>query len=739
MKNKVSTTALASLLLIDVAVAQGEDGRSAVSLEEIVVTARRQTESLQDTPVAVSALNASSLEKYGINRVQDLQFTVPNLQISSPYGDSQPNFTLRGIGPANQFQINTASPIGLYIDEVYQAFRPTQGLQMFDLERVEVVKGPQGTLFGRNTTAGAISLFTKQPELDGNANGYILGEYGNFNRYKFEGASDLTFAEDKLGLRVAFSHRYGDGQIKNAGQGDDFASVDSTAARAILRYLPTDRVDMSMSVTYSEDDPIPTPVYQVGLLDAEGRDAYGYSRFVEGLDTFEAESDDTKEFFAKTTAATFRLIVDLDQFVLTSVTSYSESKQRQRTDCDGTPNPVCYFGANVDADEFSQDIRVNYTGDAITWVAGLYYGEDTMDGDDNTSGFFINPDGTGGTNFRYDFHQKRSSYAAYFEGNYSLTEKLNLSLGGRQTWDSNELSDYQNFLLDSRGGQPIAITVPFSPVLDTSLRVPSQEEDESYFSWRAILDYHFADDVMGYVTYSKGFRSGNFNAQAFASADELVYIGPEKADHYELGMKSSFFDNRLNVNTALFWVDYQNQQILDTVGVNNTLVGLKGTIKGLEVETQAAVTETLTVTANLGVLESEYDEGQVSAGPVDGQDFPFAPDMTFQLGFDWDALVTDSGVLIVSANISYTGEYTYLPSGSQGLAPNSRFKDGADDYWLVNARLSYQSGDFEVSLWGKNLTEEEYFPYFINTQPLGYDYAILGAPRTYGLTVKYNF
>jgi len=631
-------------------------------LEDIIVTARRSEERLQDVPVAVSAVSAAGLERLGIARAQDLQAAVPSLQISSPYGDSQPNFTLRGIGPANQFQINTASPIGLYIDEVYQAFRPTQGLQMFDLDRVEVVKGPQGTLFGRNTTAGAISLFTRQPKLNGRAEGYVTAGYGNFNRYTVEAATDVTMVEDQLGLRVAVSHQNGDGAIRNVGTGPDYRSLNSFAARATLRAKPTDTLDIALTGSYSWDNPVPSSIYAVGI-GLGATNPFGYSRA--NLGDFEAQTNDDQRFLARNATGTLRVTWDLNPVTITSVTSYGESIQRQRTDCDGSPISLCYFRANIDASEFSQDLRANYRGGPIKLVVGLYYGTDKLVSHDSGAGFFVE---AGGPNYSYNYRQSRKSYAIYGELTYSVTDRLNLSLGGRLTHDSNTLADYQNFLLDQRGGVPVAVTVPASPVLDLGVTVPTQKHGETYLPWRAIVDYKVTPDIMLYASYSRGYRSGNYNAQAFNSTAELVYIGPEKADNYEAGFKSSFLNRRVRLNGSIFLTNYRNQQVLDTVGgFLNSLIGLDGRIKGFEIEAQAVVTDRLTLNANFGLLRSRYKDGFVNAGfNVRGHEFPFAPRETVQAGFVWKPIENDVGTLTLSGNAAYTGRYQYLPEGSQG-------------------------------------------------------------------------
>jgi iron complex outermembrane receptor protein len=210
--------------------AQDSQEASSVGLGEIVVTATKRSENLQDVPVSISAIGAEQLASRGVTASADLATVVPNLQVSSQYGETSPNFSMRGVGVANEFTANTASPIGVYIDEVNQSYRYTHGLQLFDLERVEVLRGPQGTLFGRNTTGGAIAMYTRKPSL-GDQNAYFTVGYGNYDRWKLQGAFEITPVEDKVGLRVSFNRLKGDGYFKEVdkvrGARDSYGTADS--------------------------------------------------------------------------------------------------------------------------------------------------------------------------------------------------------------------------------------------------------------------------------------------------------------------------------------------------------------------------------------------------------------------------------------------------------------------------------------------------------------------------------
>ena len=266
--------------------------QAAGGLEEIVVTATRRSENLQNVPVAVSAISSTALRAQGVFETSDLNHSIPNLQVSSPYGKQQPNFSVRGIGVGTEFNANAASPVGVYVDEVYQAFRASHGQQLYDLNQIEVVKGPQGTLYGRNTTGGAINFITRAPEL-GRANGFITAGYGNYHRFNAEGAVEVTPSTDKFGIRLAFTYVDSDPYIRNVlpaglnrsaaggASGLNFNSgrspggYQSKGIRLTVRLKPTDDVDLSLKGYYGRSVGGTEPPIPIGQT--KGSDTISYT------------------------------------------------------------------------------------------------------------------------------------------------------------------------------------------------------------------------------------------------------------------------------------------------------------------------------------------------------------------------------------------------------------------------------------------------------------------------------
>lgn len=313
-------------------------------LETIVVTAQKREQNLQDVPAAVSAIGGETLRTRGITETSDLMGAIPSLQVTTPYGRTQPNFSLRGISVANEFSASTASPVGVYVDEVYQSFRASHGLQLYDIDRVEVLRGPQGTLYGRNTTGGAISFFTRKPDL-GEANGYLTAGYANYDTFTVQGAAEATLVPDILGVRVAGTFAKGDGWQRNVLPGNerDLGTTDTIGGRISIRFRPDPDLDINLKLYAAKDDPWGTAPYAGGQL-AGGQDALGYSRydpqpFLGGrlLRDNEVAVDRVGKNISKSKGIALNIKWDVsDQFSVTSITGYDTGDYiNNPDDCDG--------------------------------------------------------------------------------------------------------------------------------------------------------------------------------------------------------------------------------------------------------------------------------------------------------------------------------------------------------------------------------------------------------------------
>lgn len=416
------TTPPADPSAVDPAQADATTPNTQAGLADIIVTATRRNERLQDVPVAVAAITSQALTNKGVFDTSDLNGAIPNLTVSSPYGKQQPNFSVRGVGVGTEFNANAASPVGVYVDEVYQAFRSSHGQQLYDLDQIEVVKGPQGTLYGRNTTGGAINFITNAPELAGE-NGYFTAGYGNYNRYTMEGAVEVTPITDVLGIRLAGSYVNSDAYVHNrlpvglntsaAGgasglnlnSGLQPGGVQSTALRLTVRFKPSDRIDLSVKVYGGEarggtESQITTGQSKTndvvdftspnflfgglfGALAPAGLVPPSYSNSANGGNDQNVFTDTIGRARSSASGVVFNAKITLaENLRLISVTDYDGGiyEQFPTTDCDGTPLRLCAIGYGAKFHAFNQDARLDYSGDRLKLILGGYYGRDYLNG-----------------------------------------------------------------------------------------------------------------------------------------------------------------------------------------------------------------------------------------------------------------------------------------------------------------------------------------------------------------------
>ena len=860
----LSSTSTAALAEASAAAASGPGAVATASagtrLEEVVVTATRRSENLQKVPMAVSAISSSTLKKAGVFETSDLNHSMPNLQVSSPYGKQQPNFSLRGVGVGTEYNANAASPVGVYVDEVYQAFRASHGQQLYDLNQVEVVRGPQGTLYGRNTTGGAINFITRQPTLAG-TNGYITLGYGDYSRATAEGAIEFTPVEDKLGIRLAGTYVHNDTYVQNllpAGlnkstpglpEADAYGNqstgrqpgiTESWGFRAEVRYKPTSRIDLLLKgyaaeATGGTETPIAAgqsttsdvinytnPAFLLsGLFSAlapAGLLPTSYSAAANGLNSQQVQADTVGKAATRSEGVVFTGRISLtDDLKFINVLGYDSGFYEQdNTDCDATPLRLCAIGYRSRFDAWNEDARLDYSHGRLKAILGAYFGHDSIVSDNSPDFFnilsdvrqalglpasYFNPAGNfngtllpatalpTGIRATQHYRQVRESYAVYSEENLKITSTISLTGGVRYTHDKDEYLDGMSTFYDDAGVarlitvsnyaggayflQPVTnaagvVVLPSFP----SLGIPmpgglSKTGASGEVTGRAILDWHPTDQSMLYASFSHGYRAGTFNGLAYAKPSQVYFVQPETVNAYELGFKSRWLEDRLQLNGAVFYYDYQGQQaqVVDSTATAN-LVSLNGKLYGLELEAQYAPIRTLHLNAALGLLHSAYDHGTCPAaqivtappqvgncvasgtGNVDigGDPFPYAAKSSLNLGFDWDVAKIGQGTLSLHGDANYTGKFYYDVFGDYSKTPELRllaqgvFHNGGGDDWVGNARLTYAAGKYSASLWVKNITDTTYFPYGISIEQLfGNGYRVRAEPRTFGAEVSARF
>ena len=707
---------------------------------DVIVTAQRREQSVQSVPIAISAIAGNTLTTKGITNSANLAAAVPNLQVSSPYGSTQPNFSLRGISVANEYNANQASPIGVYVDDVYLASRTAHGMGLFDLERVEVLRGPQGTLFGRNTTGGAINFITKAPTLGGNE-GYVEGGYGNFNTYTAQAAIETTMVEDQLGLRISGNFAKGDGQIRNVfAGGRDANSQDTLQGRATLRIRPGDGpLDIKLKVYGGRDRGTQAAVH--GLLPFRaGLDFFQINENRIGLNRTEAYGGSATIAYELSPALTF-----------TSITSRDGGRQNLQQAADGSPLDVLDINWQSRFQQFSEEARFNYNGSRLKLVGGAFYGWDEVVTDNTFNiGQALGPNVNGG--FYQHYRQVRRSYAVFAQGDYDLTSRLVLTLGARYTWDRSQYRDGVAYLFagDIGGAQlPLATTVPCPGVAGSCPYNPaarfSLDGRNNALTGRVSLSYTFDSGTLVYASYNRGYRSGAFNGGGYTSSAGINYIAPERVNAYEVGLKGRYFDRALTLSAAAFYYDYNNQQVQDTrPGPVSFLVNApKAQVYGAEGEARLRVAPAVTLTAAAGYLHSTYKTLTLQNTVLDGNDLPFAPRFTAQGGADLTLFRNGGDSLTVSPSVAYFSRQYFSPFNAiNALGSTQRNSElQQDGYAKVNLTAALTLGRFTLKAFANNLLNARVYAYGLDLRGAGFPYNFLvpSTPRTYGGSVRVAF
>lgn len=712
------------------AYAQGADvAADSIAVEEVIVTAAKRAQNLQDVPISVSAITGDALAKGRVTQVDELVTRVPNLQLSSTVGDNAPIFALRGVSMSD-YSLNQSSPVATYYDEVYKGNFALLGVSMFDLERVEVLRGPQGTLYGKNTTGGAVNLITRAPKL-GQTTGNLSAGYGNYDRIDLSGAINLPLGETAA-LRVAGTFANADGWFENVLPGEpDMQSVSEYGLRASLLFEPSDGVQFILRGSTSYQNPRNYGIY----AQPEGVNRPGL-----GKRQIAANVTDRREARTYSLSLTGNFDVS-DTLTVTSITSWDKGRLSIYEDTDGQASQLLEIPYLDRAEQFAQDLRLTSDFDGpLNFILGAYYNrEEVFNQATLEIGKDIDSDGAPGVTdadcaigfpvgclLDNSFDQVKESFAAYSDVSFELTEALTLRGGLRYTHDKGR---QKNARADAFGanGALVANLIPPSSL--------GYETDN--LSGKIGLDYTLPSGALLYGNYSRGYRGRSFNAQAFFDPSELSIAKAETVDAFEVGAKSQFADRRVTLNMAAFYYRYENQQFLnvDPATAAQTLGNIpRSRIMGGEVELTARPTEHLTFRGGLGLLDTKIEKGIVSGVDVSGNELANAPAATLSTGVDATVMDGDKGKLSLHGDLSYSSSQFFE------VLNISRLKQ--DGYALVSAHIDWESSDgrWNASVWGKNLTDEFYFASRIDLLTgFGLDYNHVGAPRTYGVTVGYAF
>ncbi|BFM16897.1 TonB-dependent receptor [Maricurvus nonylphenolicus] len=706
---------------------------SAFTLEEIVVTAQKREQSMQDVGIAINAFDGETMEAMGVVNSNEIAAKTPNLNIMSPAGEGGVvSVFIRGIG-LNDFALNNTGPVGFYVDDSAIGSSNGQLTTLFDVERVEVLKGPQGTLFGRNTTGGALNIVSNKPTDEFEASVKLTA--GNYGYLKTEGmvSGSLT---DTVNARLALVNYESDGYIKNLSTGDK-VEKQNFAGRLLFDITPSDELSILVNIHGSRND--------------SDSDLYGLTTDADFYEGTHGNKDYTIN--VDTLGGSVKVEYDInDALSLTSITSYDDLSKRHDEESDMSPFEVVEFQYNVNTHTFAQELRLNGDVDDIHWVAGLYYLTETTNWDLPTfaddlplGGGLMFGDSSGGG------HQVLTTQAIFGQVEYDIADDWTLTLGGRFTQldvDFDTQTEIPNFAL-----------IPLPSSLDFKDKLTNEE-----FSGKVALNYYATDDVMYYGSITRGFKGGGFNGGVvsdLANFPATAEYDPEILTAYELGFKSTLLDNSLRLNAALFYYDYEDAQVFNSIADPNTnlpqnkIENAKALeLYGVDIDLTWQPTEALFIQAGLGYTHSEFDEFDLtvplatgtSSTDLSGETPQNTPEWSANLLANYTWTLGDNGLLMAQIDGSYQSEVFYTngriitPGDPSSYDRNEEV--GQDGYALWNARLSWFDANeqLEVALWGKNLSDKEYAAYMFElTDVAGGDQVMRGTPRTYGVDIKYAF
>jgi iron complex outermembrane recepter protein len=749
-------------------------------LQEVVVTAQFRTQRLQDAPIAITAVNSAMLEARGDVNLVDVSNQAPNVNLRETGGAFGPGMSasIRGVGQAD-FDPALEPGVGIYIDDVYYPSLTGANFDLLDVDRVEILRGPQGVLGGRNSEGGAVKLYSQKPnETDG---GSMQAAWGSRDLIEFRGVGNMALIKDTLFLRVSavdkkqngyvtrydYGCLYPNSGIPNSSQQADCVSgkqggKDYSAGRAALRWLANDKLEVNYSIDATIDDSeVAATVLQAVNPNASGAVAsntYGVpytSAFVppnpwSSYASFtDVRPDGTVVNYAPTThtkvwgnnlTADYRVT---DLVSIKSITAYREFDSRWVEDNDISPLSGSLGAEHIWNHSFSQELRLNGTISLLDYTVGGYYFKQVSTYATHQMLNYVGQfpsfipglcSGTTAPTCIFEFYSKgdvvsASSYAGFLNGSLHLTDALTLNLGLRETKES---KDYTYSRLNVDGQTSLGLT---------TLNGFTGPYSGSKFDWRANLQYRWSDQLMTYVSASTGFKGGGINPRPFIPT-QVVSFKPESLNAYEIGAKSDFLDRKVRVNVSAFYNKFKDIQLAllscpqfsggSTTQPCAAIVNAgNADIKGAEFETEVHPVAGLSADASVSYLTFKYTKLDANTGIPPGSEAPGTIHWKWSTGIQYEYTLSGGSSVTPRFDFSFTGGF----NTNSRTAPTNR----VSGYHLGNARITWRSPEdtWEAALVGANVFNEVYYiSNFDLTASSGAEYGLLAPPREFSIQVK---
>lgn len=696
---------------------QSEPQSESISLERIVVNARKKVESIQDVPGALSVLSNLQLEEQGIDDFSMVLNTIPNASQSGGIaGGLQGLISIRGISTLVRF-VGLEAGVGFYVDGVYAGRPENFNQDLIDIERIEVLRGPQGAVFGKNTIAGAVNIITKTPSDSTEAK--FEAQLGNYNLRRVRGYVSGGLIDGKLSGSLSAGYVKRDGFVKNISDiGPDLDDADMGTFRGKLHFQATDDVEFifSADALYDRSKPAFFETTDVSFVEDPSEQT-----------PFTVNQDQPNYLDRDIFGASITANVDFDAGTWTTIAGYRDSSFDAAIDDDKVP--VRFFVDFFSSDTTFTSVESRFSGnigEQGDYLVGLYYF--TQDAG-NVSNFALGDflSGVEGVEPPIDLTSSvdTDSIAVFFNTDIALGDDLTLELGGRYLEEEKQASHVQE---DSTG---LFGSTDFS-----------RSRTDNNFSANVSLSYQFNSDVTGYARYAEGFKSAGFNTD-FVSANSNLEVEPEYATSYEVGLKSDLLDRRMRLNLAVFTTDYEDLQLSQIVDGGVSLNNASSAdISGVELDFRLAASANVQIDGSAGYLDATYKDfpgcpvpgaetGEVSDNCA-GNFLNIAPKWSAAMGVQYNGEFNSDYEFMARVDWNYRSEVFFEPQNSERLSGSGR--------GLVNARIGLLADNWEVFLWSNNLLDKTYVNFaddrssiLVNTT------AAYGAPRTFGLTYRYKY
>jgi len=797
--------------ILAAALAVSNASAGAFELEEIVVTAQKHAQGVNDIGITVNAFTGDQLKDMGVSSAEDIALFTPGLTVNETAATGVPLYTIRGVG-FQDYSTAASSTVGLYFDEVAMPYTVMTRGVVFDVERVEVLKGPQGDLYGRNTTAGQINFISNKPTEDFEAG--INLAYDSLDIANLEGFVSGPLM-DAVNARLAIkTNKSSEGWQKSLTRSDELGEVDKLAMRSLFDISISEGASVLLNVHYVQDksDNKANTAYDgrvvglnefsapySGLADYLIPGAASFGETPPWYSTGDSEAADwTNTYTSALTGKTWnvrplrdselkgisaKLEWEFDSFTLSNIVSYDGFKREEANDWDGSPSLDSSNINTTDLKVFSEELRLSGETETVLWIAGLYYSSDEMDEQyhyfmaDSVFGNGSIPFGVAPFNgapileLDTKYKQETESVAVFGHVEWQATDSMRLTAGLRYTEEERDWSgctfdagdgSLANFLNTSFGS---SLEAGACGTIDDDPQSPSYifaliggpdvnnafhifEDSINTRRWMGKLgaDYSLDEDVLLYATLSQGFKSGGFNGANSNATQQLKPYDEETLTSFEFGMKATLLDNSMQLNLAAFMYDYKDKQEQDlAVAFVGNISGLtnvpESQINGFEMDMQWLPAEGFTVNLGVAYLDTNIEkwnavDPDASSWPVvvrrdaSGINLAQSPEWTYNglLKYEWN--VAGNMVMDVAA------DFAFQDTTTGGVEP----ADATDDYAIVNGRVGLSADDakWRVLLWGRNLTDEYYYPAAYQGGNGPYVRSV-GMPRTYGVDVSYNF